>query len=274
MRRLLSLAVLVLAPAVAARGQASAPRPVPPVDSTGPGKPDSWPFAVGEKMVFEGKWGPIPVGRAELDLDGRDTLRGHQTFRARFSVNGGPAWFGVHDNYTSWFDTKSLISYLYFQDIHEGNYRRLRTYEIYPSLGYYVLNRTDTNPTVANPLDDQSFIYFIRTLPLAVGQHYEWNRYFQPAGNPVIVDVVRMDTVNVAAGRFVCFVLRPTIRTKGIFGQGGHAEVWISDDDRRLVVQMKSGLSFGSLSLYLKSYTPGNPDPDPPPADTAAGGTR
>ncbi len=263
MRRLAVLASFALAAAVAAGAQTSVPPTPAHVDSTGPGAPDAWPFAVGEKMVFEGKWGPIPIGRAELVLEGRDTIRGHETFRARFSVNGGPAWFGVHDNYTSWFDTKTLISYMYFQDIHEGNYRRLRTFEIKPSAGIYILNRTDTNATVPAPLDDQSFIYFIRTLPLAVGQHYEWNRYFQPQGNPVIVDVVRLDTVQVGAGRFVCFVLRPTIRTKGIFGQGGHAEVWISDDSRRVIVQMKSGLSFGSLSLFLKSYTPGGkPDDD------------
>jgi hypothetical protein len=28
--------------------------------------------------------------------------------------------------------------------------------------------------------------------------------------------------------------------------------VWITDDDRRLMVQMKSKLSFGSLNLYLE----------------------
>jgi hypothetical protein len=28
--------------------------------------------------------------------------------------------------------------------------------------------------------------------------------------------------------------------------------VWITDDERRLMVQMKSKLSFGSLNLYLR----------------------
>jgi Protein of unknown function (DUF3108) len=254
MPRLLPLFALALVGAAALPAQT-------PVDTTGPGAAAAWPFAVGERMTFEGKWGPIPVGRAEVVLQSRDTVRGHHTFVARFSVNGGPAWFGVHDNYSSWFDTESLISYRYFQDIHEGNYRRLRTYDIEPGRGIYILNRRDTNATVPAPLDDESFIYFIRTLPLAVGQHYAWNRYFEAKSNPVIVDVVRIDTVQVPAGTFTCFVLQPTIKTKGIFGEGGHAQVWISDDARRLIVQMKSGLSFGSLNLYLKSYTPGTGQP-------------
>ena len=48
----------------------------------------------------------------------------------------------------------------------------------------------------------------------------------------------------------------PVIKTKGIFSENGHAEVWLSDDENHIVVQMKSKVSFGSLSLYLKNYKP------------------
>jgi len=41
-----------------------------------------------------------------------------------------------------------------------------------------------------------------------------------------------------------------------LFDEGGHAEVWLSDDDARIMLQMKSKVSFGSLNLYLKSYRP------------------
>jgi len=248
------LTSVLLALTVAA--SAAAQTPVPP-ESTGPGAATSWPFAVGERMTFEAKFGWLPVGRAEVVLEARDTVRGHPALRSRFSVNGGPSWFGVHDNYTSWFDPKTLISYRYHQDIHEGRYKRNTVYEIYPRQGIYTKNVKDTNITVLSPLDDQSFIYFIRTLPLAVGQHYEWNRYFMADKNPVIVDVERREEVHVPAGKFMCLVLKPTIKTSAMFSEGGHAEIWVSDDSRRLIVQMKSGLSIGSVNLYLKSYTLG-----------------
>ncbi len=248
----------------------------PPQDSAGPGPANTWPFSVGERMVFDGKFGFLPVGRAEVLIDARDTVRGHETFRVRFSVNGGPSWFGVHDNYTSWFDARRLISYKYYQDIHEGRYKRTSTYEIYPSEGIYTKNGKDTSLTVPEPLDDESFLYFIRTLPLAVGQHYVWNRYFMADKNPVIVDVLRREEVHVPAGTFMCLVLKPTIKTSGIFSEGGHALVWISDDSRHLIVQMKSGLPFGSLNLYLRSYTPGRAQaPDSTgKADTTTAGAR
>ncbi|HEY5218459.1 MAG TPA: DUF3108 domain-containing protein, partial [Gemmatimonadaceae bacterium] len=101
------------------------------IDSAGPGAASTWPFAVGETMTFQGKFGFLPVGRADVVLEARDTVRGHNAWRSRFSVNGGPSWFGVHDNYTSWFDPQTLISYRYHQDIHEGRYKRNTVYDIY-----------------------------------------------------------------------------------------------------------------------------------------------
>ena len=47
-----------------------------------------------------------------------------------------------------------------------------------------------------------------------------------------------------------------TLASKGIFSENGHAEVWLSDDDKHIMLQLKSKLSFGSLNLYLKSYFP------------------
>jgi len=47
----------------------------------------------------------------------------------------------VHDTNTSWFDTTTLISYRYSQQIHEPRYSRNRHYEIFPELGFVVQNR-------------------------------------------------------------------------------------------------------------------------------------
>ncbi len=37
------------------------------------------------------------------------------------------------------------------------------------------------------PLDDGSFLYFVRTIPLEVGQTYNFDRYFNPKANPVTI---------------------------------------------------------------------------------------
>ncbi|HEU4452815.1 MAG TPA: DUF3108 domain-containing protein, partial [Longimicrobium sp.] len=55
-------------------------------------------------------------------------------------------------------------------------------------------------------------------------------------------------------------VVRPIIKTEGLFGEGGEAEVYFTDDSRRLMVQMRSKVPLvGSLSLHMTSYQPGEP---------------
>jgi hypothetical protein len=108
------------------------------------------------------------------------------------------------------------------------------------------------HPSVADPLDDMSLVYLVRTLPLEPGQCYVLSRYFKPESNPVVVHVVRRDTVNVPAGRFPAIMLRPEIKTKGMFSQDGHAELWLADDSARTVLQLKTSLKIGSISLRLR----------------------
>ena len=64
---------------------------------------------------------------------------------------------------------------------------------------------------------------------------------------------------SVPAGTFETIVIRPIIKARGIFSEDGRAEVWLTDDDKRLMVQMKSQMKVGSLNLYLRSYTPAPP---------------
>jgi hypothetical protein len=51
-------------------------------------------------------------------------------------------------------------------------------------------------------------------------------------------------------------VIQPIIKSRGLFSENGHAEVWLSDDENHIMLQMKSGLKIGSLNLYLRSYHP------------------
>src|SRR5215218_4598511 len=49
-------------------------------------------------------------------------------------------------------------------------------------------------------------------------------------------------------GSFDAIVIQPIIKTKGVFSEEGRAELWLSDDERRLMLQMKSRLTFGSIN--------------------------
>jgi hypothetical protein len=214
------------------------------------------PFGVGEKLDYQVKFGAISVGQGSMEVVGVEEIRGRPTWHTVFRVKGGTFFYKVDDRFESWVDVINFASLRHRQQIDEGRRERERVFEIYPDRETYVEDNKQEKPSVKEPLDDGSFLYFIRTVPLEVGQTYEFNRYFRPDRNPVKITVVRKEKIKVPAGTFDAVVVRPSIKTKGIFSESGHAEVWLSDDDKRIMLQMKSKLSFGSLSLYLKSYRP------------------
>ena len=217
------------------------------------------PFGVGERMEYEVRFGPLKVGTGHMEVVGIENIRGRDSWHTAFWVQGGTFFYKVNDVNESWFDTETLSSLRFVQQLEEGSKDRERHFEIYPDRAVFVATHdkpVKEQPSVHQPLDDGSFLYFIRTIPLEVGKTYDFDRYFRPDRNPVRIRVLRKEKVTVPAGTFEAIVVQPIIKTKGIFSEDGRAEVWLSDDSRRIMLQLKSHLSFGSLNLYLSSYFP------------------
>ena len=265
-RALLShMAVLVAATSTNSWAQSTTASPTVAVQTvvTSSAKRAKVPFGPGERMEYDVKFGAIRVGNAHMEVVGLDNLRGRAAWHTAFWVQGGNFLYRVNDVYESWMDAETLSSLRFVQELEEGGKEVERRYEIYPERAAFV--QTSKKPpkeekSVSQPLDDGSFLYFLRTIPLEVGQTYDFDRYFRPDRNPVRIRVLRKERIKVPAGTFNAIVVQPVIKTKGIFSENGHAEIWLSDDDRRIMLQLKSKLSFGSLNLYLKSYFP-SPNP-------------
>lgn len=259
MKRIVALAFVLAATARASGQDTTAPAPAASTART------LVPFGVGERADYQVKFGPFSVGRGTMEVIGTDTIRGREAWHLLFRVRGGVPGYRVDNRMESWIETGSLSSLRFHQELSEGRRERERRFEIYPDSGIYVEDNRDPQPTVENPLDDGSFLYFVRTIPLEVGKEYVFDRYFRPDRNPVTIQVLRRERVTVPAGTFETVVLRPIIKARGVFSEDGRAEIWLTDDSKRVMVQMKSHMKLGSLSLYLRSYTPPQG-----PADTAA----
>lgn len=216
------------------------------------------PFAAGEHAVYEVRLG-VPIGTGTLSVTGIQRVQGEPAYHTVMTLRGGTFFYRVDDRYESWIDTDGLFSRRFHQNLREGGYRRNRTYDFYPEQRTWRRQdgETGTLPT-SEPLDDLSFLYVARTLPLEVGETYRLPRYFKADGNPVELRVLRRETVRVPAGTFRTIVVRPVIRTDGMFGEG-RAEVHFSDDAHRIPVLIRTaGIPIGGdLIMRLRSFRPG-----------------
>jgi hypothetical protein len=223
--------------------------------------PRQW---VGERLRYDARFGILNIGGAELVVAGLDTIQGDSALHIRFIVDGRVFTYRLHNEWDSWIALDGFTSRRFVQDHDEGGRRYRNEYDIYPDSGFYRQAGVDTvMPTSVLPLDDAAFFYFVRTVPLEPGQRYEFDRYFKPDRNPVVLEVVGRDTVDVPAGRFDCLVVQPIIKGGGIFKEKADGRLWITNDERRLVVQIKSRFYFGSLTFRLTALTVPEPAPAP-----------
>jgi Protein of unknown function (DUF3108) len=215
----------------------------------------SYPFAVGEKLSYSAKLGMLTLGSGTLEVAGIDTVRGVESFRLKFRLQGKTMFYSLDDVLESWVGTSDLNSRRFVQDFVENDKATKRQYEIYPDSGFYREHGRDTTArqTPAEPLDDAAFFYFVRLTPLDVGKKYTYDRYFRKDTNPVTIEVLKREKMDLPDGSKVqCLVLHPTIDTKGLFSKRSETRIWLTDDARRLPVQIRTKFPFGTITLRLK----------------------
>jgi hypothetical protein len=212
------------------------------------------PFGVGEKLSYSAKLGMLNLGSGSLEVASIDTVRGVESYRLRFRLRGKNAFYELDDVLESWVGTSDLISRRFLQDFMENDKSTKRSYEIYPDSGFFRQHGRDTTfATPAEPLDDAGFFYFVRVTPLEVGKTYKYDRYFRKDKNPVTIEVLKREKLELPDGtKVACLVLHPIIDTKGLFSKRSDTRIWLTDDERRIPVQVRTKFPFGTITLRLK----------------------
>jgi hypothetical protein len=76
---------------------------------------------------------------------------------------------------------------------------------------------------------------------------------------PIVIKVLRKEQVTVPAGTFDTIVIEPVLEeTEGIFKQEGRIWIWVTDDEKKMPVILKSKIAIGNVEVKLESYTLGS----------------
>jgi hypothetical protein len=221
------------------------------------------PFGPGEHLVYKVKVGIMNAGYGYMSVLGTEDIRDNPSYRVTMGISGGIGPLRVDDEYLSWMDVSTFQSWRYIRDVDQVGYEARRHYEFYPERMTWERQDVEESGPLGSalPMDEIAFIYFIRAMSLEVGKSYTISRYFKDDGNPVVIEVLRKDQREVDGEVYNTIVVRPLIHTSGLFSEGGNAELHFTDDERRLLVYMKSNIPKfpGSLTLSLQTIQEGFP---------------
>lgn len=213
------------------------------------------PIRAGEYLKFSVRYGIISAGDAYLEIPEVRTWKGRPVFTlvARAESNKFfSAFYKVQNRIESFWDTTGFYSRRFYENRREGGYREEneihfdydRGEAIYASDG-----RAIAIPP--NCQDALSSFYFARTQALPIGGSVIFDYHASHRSQPIEVRVLGRQRIETPAGTFDCVVIEPILRAAGIFKNQGRLVIWLTDDDRRMPVMMKSKVTIGSISVIL-----------------------
>ena len=205
-----------------------------------------YPFAVGETLQYEASLSYFPLGTATATVVRTTRERGADAFVFTAVGEGGPPGFRARYEMTSWVQASRLASLRFYRKLTQGSKVDEERYQIVPDSGRYRqegVSRDWVAPHDA--LDELAYLYYLRTIPLEVGKSFTMSRYFKTGYNPVQVRVTGRENMALFDGRTVpCLAVELTSR-------GATLGVRLTDDARRLPVQMELPLPYGRVTLQL-----------------------
>lgn len=202
-----------------------------------------------ERMEFDMKYGPIPAGSAVMEVrrEGEKYLATSKAVSNKFFS----LFFPVDDSMESLMDVEGFPK-RFEKATKEGRHRSYHEAIFLQDEGK-IISDGDTL-SVRRPVQDPlSIFYYLRLRPLKVGTTFSVYTFTDGKLYPLKVKVVGKEKVRVKAGTFDCFVLVPSRTTGGLLKRG-RMKVWLSDDERRLLVKMRSELAIGHISAELVRY--------------------
>ena len=222
-------------------------------------------FAVGEKLTFQISYGLIKAGTAKMTVPDTQHVAGRPCYHVMTTAKSNAfisAFFTVRDTVRTYMDLEGLYPHYYEKHLNEGGYHANRSVQYFQDENRVIYTKSrirkkrtrtkvDTAQVPPFSQDILSAFYFVRTLPLKVGQAVEVPVYGEGKFYPLRVMVHKREKIKVPAGRFKCLLIEPVLQSEGIFKQDGRLQIWVTDDARRMPVLMKSKVAIGSIDCKL-----------------------
>jgi hypothetical protein len=227
-------------------------------------------FPVGEKLTFTVRYGFIKAGEATMSVEEIVPINNRSAYKFVTTARSGRSFdwiFKVRDQVQSWIDTEGLYSWKYIKSLREGGYKfdLIVDYDqYYGNARIQEIRYEDDEPLRIRDqkefdlpipkyvLDVLGSFYFVRTQPLRVGMPLYITNHDNAKVYDLKVIIQKRETIEVSAGKFRCLMVEPQLRGDAIFKQKGRLWVWLSDDEYKIPVQMKSAVFVGSITTELK----------------------
>ena len=216
-------------------------------------------FKEGEKLTFELNYGIVTAGIAVMQIPQIKRISGREAYHVTFEVNSVPSFdwiFKVRDRYETYIDVEGIFPWRFEQHIREGGYVRdfsaffdQRKGKAKTSKGEYEI------PPFVH--DIVSAFYYTRTLDFSetkFGDRIHLQNFYKDKVYDLDVKFRGRETIEVPAGKFDCIIVEPLVKEGGLFKHDGDIIIWLTDDDLKMPVKVRTKIVIGHVEAMLSQY--------------------
>ncbi|NLT52268.1 MAG: DUF3108 domain-containing protein [Ignavibacteria bacterium] len=216
-------------------------------------------FKVGEKLTFDVNYGFVTAGVATMEIPKIKKISGREAYNVTFMVNTVPSFdifYKVRDRYESYIDVEGLFPWRFEQHIREGGFSR--DFSAFFDQRKGIAKTTEGKHEIPAYVNDIiSAFYLARTFDyskLKIGDKFHLENFYKDKVYPLDVVYLGKETITVEAGTFNCVIVEPLVREGGLFKNEGNIVVWLTDDDLKIPVKVKTKVIIGSIDAELTAY--------------------
>lgn len=221
---------------------------------------DNRAFMVGERLVYDLSYGVIRAGEGEMSIPEVTQINGRDVYRVRLTARSvSPfSWvYRVEDLWETHIDRKGIFPWKFMERIREGGYTRNTDVEFDQVNNIAITN--DGEYAVPSYVHDMvSAFYFVRTVDFSTmkpGDRISLQNFHRDSTYTLDVVFHGREEIRVRTGTFRTLVIEPLIKEGGLFQHEGAIHIWLTDDNLRVPVRMRTRIPLGSITAELRHYT-------------------
>lgn len=214
-------------------------------------------FKAGEKLKYRLKYGILNAATASISVEESKLKFGTGStlhLSAFGETSGAFSLYTVKNKYDSYINPKTLMPYLYTENIREGSYRRVE-YATFDHNKKTVSGRKGTFTSPTNQFFDLvSAYYFARNLDLSSlksGDKFNITYFLSDEVAQLGVEYIGVEKIKTSFGTIECIKLSPEISPGRIFKKNSKMYLWVTNDGNRIPIRAKADILVGSVTLEL-----------------------
>ena len=219
--------------------------------------PAPLPFAIGEALNYQvrvSRMGDVGTGR--MWIEGPMLEGGVSVWRIRSEINAGKGPIRATDRTSSYFDPVRRATVRFTKEEHHVLSNSEEDVRIDRTARRWTDEEGPSGPLASDaPLDELSFLYVLRTLPLDRDTVLRLDRHFDAARNPTIVRIVGRDTLTTPAGLFRTRVVEMEVRDPKRYKGTGVIRIHLYEGGCHIPIRIESRMPvLGITTLTLTGW--------------------